>query len=48
MEYDSVTGVYYDRARYYDPATGRFVGQDPKGFTADDFNLYISTVSATF
>ena len=40
MEYISATGVYYDRARY-DPATGRFVGQDPTSFSADDFNLYM-------
>ena len=29
MEYDSVTGQYYDRARYYDQATGRFISEDP-------------------
>ena len=40
MEYDATTGLYYDRARYYDPNTGRFVSQDPKGFAAGDTNLY--------
>ena len=40
MEYDSTTGIYYDHARYYDPAIGRFVSQDPKGFAAGDTNLY--------
>ncbi len=40
MEYDSATGIYYDHARYYDPNTGRFVSQDPKGFAAGDTNLY--------
>ena len=40
MEWDSTTGLYYDRARYYDPNTGRFVSQDPKGFAAGDTNLY--------
>ena len=40
MEYDSTTGQYYDRARFYDPATGRFVSQDPAGFAAGDANLY--------
>jgi RHS repeat-associated protein len=40
MEYDSVTGLYYDHARYYDAAIGRFVSQDPKGFAAGDTNLY--------
>jgi RHS repeat-associated protein len=27
--YDSATGLYYARARYYDPASGRFLGEDP-------------------
>ena len=40
MEYDSTTRIYYDHARYYDPNTGRFVSQDPKGFAAGDANLY--------
>ena len=40
MEYDATTGIYYDHARYYDPTTGRFVSQDPKGFAAGDANLY--------
>jgi RHS repeat-associated protein len=40
MEYDSVTGLYYDHARYYDAAIGRFVSQDPKGFAAGDTNVY--------
>src|SRR5437773_1396068 len=30
-EYDSETGLYYFRARYYDPAVGRFVSEDPIG-----------------
>jgi RHS repeat-associated protein len=40
MEYDSVTGLYYDHARYYDAVIGRFVSQDPKGFAAGDTDLY--------
>ncbi len=40
MEYDSVTGQYYDRARYYDAAIGRFMDQDPMGFDAGDADLY--------
>lgn len=28
------------RARYYDPAVGTFVGEDPLGFEAGDANLY--------
>jgi len=39
-EFDAETGLYYYRARYYDPATGRFVSQDPIGFDAGDANLY--------
>jgi RHS repeat-associated protein len=40
MEFDSVTGLYYDHARYYDAAIGRFTSQDPKSFAAGDTNLY--------
>jgi RHS repeat-associated protein len=28
-EYDAETKLYYVRARYYDPAVGRFISQDP-------------------
>ncbi len=38
-EYDAATGLYYYRARYYDPSTGRFTGEDPAGFAAGDTNL---------
>ena len=38
-EYDSESGLYYFRARYYDPSLGRFVGRDPIGY-ADGMNLY--------
>ncbi|NEZ65245.1 hypothetical protein D0962_21115 [Leptolyngbyaceae cyanobacterium CCMR0082] len=31
--------MYY-RARYYDPAVGRFISEDPLGFDAGDANLY--------
>jgi RHS repeat-associated protein len=30
-EYDEDTGLYYFRARWYDPHTGRFVSEDPAG-----------------
>jgi RHS repeat-associated protein len=33
-------GIYYYRARYYDPMTGRFMSRDPIGFSAGDVNLY--------
>jgi RHS repeat-associated protein len=39
-EYDSATGLYFNRARYYDPATGRFISQDPMSFAAGDTDLY--------
>jgi RHS repeat-associated protein len=28
--YDSATGLYYARARYYDPTPGRFLSEDPQ------------------
>jgi len=31
-EYDSETGLYYYRARYYDPKAGRFITRDPISF----------------
>jgi RHS repeat-associated protein len=34
-------GLYYMRARYFDPHTGRFISQDPLGFDGGDVNLYI-------
>jgi RHS repeat-associated protein len=40
MEVDAATGNYYDRARYYDAAMGRFLDQDPLGFLAHDENLF--------
>jgi RHS repeat-associated protein len=39
-EYDSATGLYYDRARYYAAPVGRFTQQDPTGFVGGDTNLY--------
>jgi RHS repeat-associated protein len=38
-EFDSETGLYYYRARYYDPSDGRFIGQDPIQF-AGGKNFY--------
>ncbi len=40
MEFDTVTGQYYDRARNYDAVIGRFMRQDSRGFGAGDPNLY--------
>ena len=39
-EYDSEIGLYFYRARYYDPAIGRFIQEDPIGFQGGDTNLY--------
>jgi RHS repeat-associated protein len=39
-EYDSPTGLYYFRARYYDGAAARFTSQDPIAFAAGDSDLY--------
>jgi RHS repeat-associated protein len=39
-EWDAEIGLYYYRARYYDPRVGRFVGEDPIGSRGGDLNLY--------
>ena len=44
-EYDATTGLYYNRARWYDPASGRFISQDPTSFAAGDVNLYRYTAN---
>src|SRR5262249_975917 len=31
-EFDADTGLYYYRARWYDPKVGRFISEDPIGF----------------
>jgi len=38
-ELDAETGLYYDRARYYDPKLGRFLSEDPIRFLGGT-NLY--------
>lgn len=42
-EFDVETGLYYNRARYYDSLIGRFISEDPIGFDGDGPNLYIYT-----
>ena len=48
-EYDSRTGLYYYRARYYAPSTGRFVSEDPIRFGGGiDFYAYAGNGPVTF
>lgn len=37
---DPVTGLQWNLNRWYDPAVGRWMSEDPIGFEATDFNLY--------
>jgi RHS repeat-associated protein len=39
-EFDPESGLYFYRARYYDPRAGRFLTRDPIGFAGGDVNLY--------
>jgi len=39
-QYDSDLALYYLRARYYNPTTGRFLSEDPIGFAGSGTNLY--------
>jgi RHS repeat-associated protein len=43
-EWDPETGLYFYRARYYDPKVGRFIGEDPIGLEAGP-NFYAYAVS---
>jgi RHS repeat-associated protein len=43
-QYDPDLGLYYLRARYYNPATGRFLSRDPEGvflFDPASFHKYL-------
>ena len=44
-EFDSETGTYFYRARYYDPATGRFTSEDPIRFDGSDTGSMYDYVS---
>lgn len=45
-EFDAETGLSYYRARYYDPASGRFTSEDPLGFGPGvNFFSYVSNNS---
>ncbi len=39
-ELDAETGLYYYRARYYDPSAGRFISEDPLSLGGEDTNFY--------
>jgi RHS repeat-associated protein len=42
-EWDAETGQIFYRARYYDPSAGRFLNEDPIGFTGGiNFYRYVS------
>ena len=41
-EWDKETGVYYYRARYYDPMDGRYISKEPVGFK-DGISIYSYT-----
>jgi len=48
-EFDSETGLYYYRARYYDSEIGRFASEDPIRFKAGtDFYPYVMNRPVTF
>ncbi|WP_419176766.1 RHS repeat-associated core domain-containing protein [Desulfosediminicola sp.] len=48
-ELDSETGHYYYRARYYDPSTGRFISEDPIGFSGgSNFYTYVHNNPVNF
>jgi RHS repeat-associated protein len=48
-EWDPETGLYYYRARYYDPRIGRFVSEDPIGFKGGmNFYAYVKDSPTQF
>ena len=45
-EFDPESGIYFYRARYYDPAIGRFLQEDPIGFEGGiNFYVYVGNNS---
>jgi RHS repeat-associated protein len=48
-EFDSETGLYYYRARYYDPNAGRLISEDPIAFDGDiNFYRYVRNSPVAF
>jgi RHS repeat-associated protein len=48
-EFDEDIDLQYNRARWYDPAVGRWISEDPIGFAAGDTNVarYVSNSATT-
>jgi len=38
-DYDAESGLYYNRARYYDRSSGRFINEDPAGLTCSPLSV---------
>jgi RHS repeat-associated protein len=48
-EWDAEAGLYYYRARYYDPKNGRFLSEDPIGFAGgENFYVYVDNNPVLF
>ena len=48
-EFDTETGLYFDRARYLDPSTGRFLSEDLIRFSGgENFYTYVSNSPVSF
>jgi RHS repeat-associated protein len=48
-EWDTQTGLYYYRARYYDPKIGRFISEDPIGVMGGmNFYAYVENRPTLF
>jgi RHS repeat-associated protein len=48
-EFDSETGAYFNRARYYEPGNGRFVSEDPIRFIGgNNFYAYVGNSPLTW
>jgi len=48
-EFDTETNLYFNRARYLDPSTGRFLSKDPARFDGGiDFYAYVSNNPINF
>jgi RHS repeat-associated protein len=46
-EQDGTSGLQYNRARYFDGSTARWISQDPARWSAGDVNLYRYTWNAS-